>query len=120
MRTKEGDHGQAAVLQLGGLQVEGALVRAGGQAQGVEHAARVLAPLDVLLCVAVDLCASHQQHLDDGQLPAVAESTQSQRAPYLSLKIACMSGCSKECTCAMSGLRTFIAVLRFHLCASIY
>lgn len=74
VRTQESDHSQAAMLQLGGLQVKGALVGAGGQAQGVEHAAGVLAPLDVLLCVAVDLRAAHQQHLDDGQLPAASQA----------------------------------------------
>lgn len=37
--AKEGNHRQAAVLDLGGLQLEGALVVTGDQVQGVKHTA---------------------------------------------------------------------------------
>ncbi len=57
------------MLELGSLQVEGALAIFAGQAQRVEHTTRVLAPLDVLFSVAVNLSTTHQDRLDVRQLP---------------------------------------------------
>eukprot|EP00976_Prorocentrum_cordatum_P103802 1193617-Prorocentrum_minimum.AAC.5 len=65
--AEEGNHSQAAVLDLSGLKLEGALRGLAGQVQGVEDTAGVAAGLEVLGAVALDLNVAHGEHLNHHQ-----------------------------------------------------